>query len=90
MILLDQPANQLETQRMSSHFQSTNLHIQSTRLIYKRVLNNQATNQLVIQRMKVTTNRRNCELSAPSVTYFHEMNQLTFDLTVSYNQSTNS
>ena len=65
MILLDQPANQLETQRMSSHFQSTNLHIQSTRLIYKRVLNNQATNQLVIQRMKATTNRRNCELGAP-------------------------
>jgi len=30
MILLDQPANQLETQRTSSHFQSTNLHMQST------------------------------------------------------------
>ena len=53
---------------------------------------NQRTNQSGIQQINVKTNRRDCEINqlVQLMTNFDGTNQLTFDLTISHNQSTNS
>jgi len=75
------------TRRLSQRIHTFN---EPTRkLIY---LLNQRTNQSGIQQINVKTNRRDCEINqlVQLITNFDGTNQLTFDLTISHNQSTNS